>query len=216
MSIRQNIHSPCQPVTKSSIHRFVYLSCHLFTMSYIDHHGPCLTFLSSICPVSQLPWLSFTMSSIHHAIQSWLYPVTLLLIHNYHGIHSPSQGSYPKKKSSIHHVIQSPCHQFTMSSSPDHGPCHPFTMSSIHCLSQSPCHSGPISSYHPQVMRPEELNQKVFLVLLETTVARGASSFFSCAIFSSCSHPPTLPHSTANKHLPYSWSSYDLFVRPLN
>ena len=72
-----------------------------------------------------------------------------------------------------------------MSSNQDHGPCHPFTMSSIYRLSQSPFHSGPISSYHPQVTRPEELNQKVFLVLLETTLARGASPFFPVLPFPS-------------------------------
>ena len=49
-------------------------------------------------------------------------------------------------------------------------------MSSIHHLGQSPCHPGPLSSCHPQVTRPEELSQKVFLILLETTVARGAST----------------------------------------
>ena len=73
-----------------------------------------------------------------------------------------------------------------MSSSHNHGPGHPFTMSSFHHLGQSchpftisgqsPCHPGPLSSCHPQVTRPEELSQKVFLILLETTVARGAST----------------------------------------
>ena len=129
------------------------------------------------------------MAFIHNVINSPYHKVTL---------------------SSIHPAINShlPCHTFTMSSSQDHGPCHSFTMSSIHRLSQSPSHSGPISSYHPQVMRPEELNQKEVLVLLETTLARGRSSspFFSCATFTSCSHHPTLTHSTANNHLPYSLS----------
>ena len=66
-----------------------------------------------------------------------------------------------------------------MSSSQDHGPCHPFTVSSICRLSQSPCHSVLISSYHPQVMRPGELHQKEFLFLLETTLARVASTLLS-------------------------------------
>lgn len=49
-------------------------------------------------------------------------------------------------------------------------------MSTIHHVSHSPCPLGHISPCHPQVTRPEELNQKVFLVLLEHTVARGAST----------------------------------------
>ena len=64
--------------------------------------------------------------------------------------------------SSIHHVR--------------HFPCQPFTMSSIHHVTHAPCQPGHISPCHPQVTRPEELNQKVFLVLLEHTVARGAST----------------------------------------
>ena len=112
------------------------------------------------------------MSSIHH-----------------HGIYHPFMSSSQYVFHSQCHqftipssclIIHSPCHQFTltMSSSQDHGPCHPFTMSSIHRLSQSPCHSGPILSYYPQGTRPGELNQKEFLLLLETIfpLARGAST----------------------------------------
>ena len=152
MSIHRNIHSPCQPVTKSSIHRVIYL---LFTMPSNHHHGPCHPFMSSSHHVIHLPCKPVTISFIHNVINSPCHTVTL---------------------SSIHPAINSrlPCHPFTMSSSQDHGPCHPFTMSSIHRLSQSPWHSGPISSYHPQVTRPEELNQKEVLVLLETTLARFA------------------------------------------
>ena len=99
--------------------------------------------LKTIKTKIQLMMKRTDMSFIHDAINSPSHPVTLSFIH-------PAINSH------------------TMSSSQDHGPCHPFTVSSIHRLSQSPCHSDPISSYHPQVTRPKELNQKEFLVLLET------------------------------------------------
>ena len=84
----------------------------------------------------------------------------------------------PATLSSIHPAINShlPCHPVRIMVHAIHFPCHPFSMPSIHRFSQSPYHSDSISSYHPQVTRPEELNQKVFLVLLETTLARGAST----------------------------------------
>ena len=170
-------------------------------MPSIHHHGPCYPFMSSSHHVIHLPCQPVTMSFIHNAINSPCHPVPL---------------------SSIHPAINShlPCHPFIMSSSQDHGPCHPFTMPSIHRLSQSPCHSGPISSYHPQVTRPEELNQKEVLVLLETTLARVASTLGQILLFLFClfyiplllALLPTLPHSTAYNHLHYRWSSFDLFI----
>ena len=49
---------------------------------------------------------------------------------------------------------------------------------------------GLISSYDPQVTRPEEFNQKVFLVLLETTLARVASTLgqILLSLFVLCHH----------------------------
>ena len=156
-SIHQNIYSPCHLVTKSSIHSVVYLPCHLFTMSNIDHHDSCHPFMSSSHVVILLPSQPVTMAFIHHVINSLCHPATI-------------SSTHPDLNSHL------PCHPFTMSSNQDHGPCHPFSMPSIHRFSQSPHHSDSISSCHPQVTRPEELNQKVFLVLLETTLARGAST----------------------------------------
>ena len=118
-SIHQNIYSPCHPVTKSSIYSVsvVYLPCHLFTMSYVDHHGPCHPFISSIhkssiCPLSQSPWLSFTLLLIHYAIQSPYHPLTLLSIHTYHVIHLPCD---PVRL--MVHAIHFPCHPFAVSAS---------------------------------------------------------------------------------------------------
>ena len=156
------------------------------------------------------------MSSIHHVIHLPCPPVTMSFIHNV--INSPC---HLVTLSSIHPAINShlPCRSFTISSSQDHGPCHPFTMSSIHRLSRSPCHSGPISSYHPQVTRPEDLTRQSSSSCWRppwrgapAPWGRSSSPFFACASFPSCSHPPTLPYSTANNHLPYGWISYDLFV----
>ena len=136
------------------------------------------------------------MSSSHHVIHLPCQLVTMSFIQDV--INLPC---HPVTLPSIHPAINShlPCHPFTMPSSKDHG--HPFTMSSIHRLSQSP---GLISSYHPQVTRPEELNQKKVLVMLETTLVMARQH--------TGADPPLpfflpLPLLLANNNLPYSWRS---------
>ena len=143
------------------------------------------------------------------------------MVHAIHLCHSViSSPCHPVTLSSIHPAINShlTCCPFSMSSSQDHGPCHPFTMSSIHRLSQSPCHSGPISSYHPQVTRPEEFNQKEFLVLLETTLARGASTLgkILLSLFCLCYLPLLLALSAHNIFPTAGAAKTYLYCRPLN
>ena len=136
----------------------------------------------------------------------------------------------------IHHLIHSTCHPFTLSSIQHviNSPCHPFTMSSIHHVTDSPCHPyamsfihlviGPISSFYLQVTIPEELHQKEFLVPLETTLARGASTlgkillylFFLCYLPLLLA-PSNPPHSTINNIFPIAGAAKTyLYQRPLN
>ena len=72
--------------------------------------------------------------------------------------------------SSIHSVLGSPCHQFTIMVHAIHYPCHPmtvpsihivihslfhqFTMSSIHHVLHTPCHPFAMSSIHHVIHSP--------------------------------------------------------------
>ena len=173
-SINHVIHAPCHQYTMPSINHNIHTPCHQLTITCIQHNVHSSEH-------------QFLMSASHQVIHSQccilpccipchLFTVLVHAVHLCHPvINSPC---HPVTLSSIHPAINShlPCRPFTFSSSLDHGPCHPFTMSSIQRLSQSPCHSGSISSYHFQVTRPEDLNQKEFPVLLEITLARGAST----------------------------------------
>ena len=160
-------------------------------MPSIHHHGPCHPFVSSSNHVIHLPYQPVTMSFIHNIINSPCHTVTL---------------------SSYHPAINShwPCHPFIMSSSQDHGPCHPFTVSASRHVTQA-------LSHH---ITPRWRDQKEVLVLLETTLARVASTLGQILLFLFClfyiplllALLPTLPHSTAYNHLHYSWSSFDLFI----
>ena len=83
----------------SSVHHVICSPFRLFTISSIQHHGPCHPFMSSSH--------QFTMP-----IQSPYDPFTLPLIHTYHVVHSPC---HPVRI--MVHAIHLPSHQFTVSAS---------------------------------------------------------------------------------------------------
>ena len=167
-------HSPYPSFTMSSIHPVINSPCHPFTITSIHQN-----IHSSCQPV--------TKSSIHRVFYLSCHLFTILSIHHHGPCHPFMSSSHQFTMPSSHLIIHSPCHQFTLTMSSIHHAIQlgswslPFIYHVIHSLftSQSPSHSDPISSYHPgwgQVTRPEELNHKEFLVLLETTLARGAST----------------------------------------
>ena len=86
-----------------------------------------------------------------------------------------------------HLIIHSPCYQFT--------PCHPVRIM-VHAI-HLPWHPLTVSASHHVV---QALSHQII------------PRWRDLRSFPSCLPPPTLPHSTVNNHLPYSWSSFHLFL----
>ena len=170
-------HGPCHPLTMPSIDCTNHSHCHPFTISSIHH-------------VIHSPCHPYTMLSFYHNIHSICHPLTMMV----NAIHLPCN--------------HSPCHPARIMVHAIHLPCHPFTISASHDVIQA------LSHY----ITPRWRDLRSFTRMSSSSCWRppwrgrqhtGADpplSLFSFP-FPSCSHPPTLHHSTANTHLPYSWSS---------
>ena len=147
-----------------------------------------------------MPSIYVIQSSIRHAIQWPYHPFTLASIHTYHVVHSPG------------HPVRIMVHAI-------HLPCHPFIVFASHHVIQALSHV-----INPRWQDLRSLTRKSSLSCW-TPPWRGApapwgwssSPFFACATSPSCSHPPTLPHSTADNifHTAGAAKTY-LYSRPLN
>ena len=115
----------------------------------------------------------------------------------------------------VHHAIQSPYHSFTLPSIPTyhviHSPCHPVRIM-VHTINL-PCHPFTVLASHHDIQALSHNITPRWQNLRSLTRKRSLSCWRRPWRGSHLGlHPLTLPHSTAFNNLPYSFSSFDLFV----
>ena len=160
----------------SPSHRVIHSPCCLLTLSSVHH--------VIYSPSWSMPLIYVIQSSIHHALQSPYHPFTLPSIHTYHVVHSP-------------------CHPDRIMVHAIHLPCHPFTVSASHHVIQALSHH-----ITPRWRDLRSLTRKSSSSCCRppwlgaaAPWGRSSSTFFACATFPFCSHPPTLPHSTSTSNI---------------
>ena len=159
-------------------------------MSSIHHHGPCHPFMSSSH--------QFTMPSSHLIIHSPCHQFTLTM-------------------SSIHHVIQLGSWSMPSIYHVIHSPSQPVTMSFRSYLIISPPAGARWQDLKSLTRKSSSSCWRPPWRGAPSPLGRSSSPFFACATFPSCSHPPTLPHSTANNIFPRAGAAKTyLYWRPLN